>query len=228
MFGKAIDTIIADGNVDFAALFPLLKQAAVCTCLSAIALVLMTLANNRIAYQTVASVRNKAMKAVQNLPLSYLDQHKTGDMTARIIADGDAICDGLVLGISQLITGVVTIVLTLGFMFVTSGLIMLAVIVFTPVSFLVARYISSHTYTLFKAQSKDRGRQTGHVEEMITGMLEVRAFGYEDSAKQAFHTINEDLCDCCFAWCTVYSAGDIDYRWTDNSAQLCKPVHEAV
>ena len=193
LFGKAIDTIIADGNVDFAALFPLLKQAAVCTCLSAIALVLMTLANNRIAYQTVASVRNKAMEAVQNLPLSYLDQHKTGDLTARIIADGDAICDGLVLGISQLITGVVTIVLTLGFMFVTSGLIMLAVIVFTPVSFLVARYISSHTYTLFKAQSKDRGRQTGHVEEMITGMLEVRAFGYEDSAKQAFHTINEDL-----------------------------------
>ena len=193
LFGKAIDTIIADGNVDFSALFPLLKQAAVCTCLSAIALVLMTLANNRIAYQTVASVRNQAMEAVQNLPLSYLDQHKTGDMTARIIADGDAICDGLVLGISQLITGVVTIVLTLVFMFVTSGLIMLAVIVFTPVSFLVARYISSHTYTLFKAQSKDRGRQTGHVEEMITGMLEVRAFGYEDSAKQAFHTINEDL-----------------------------------
>ena len=193
LFGKAIDTIIADGNVDFAALFPLLKQAAVCTCISAIALVLMTLANNRIAYQTVASVRNKAMEAVQNLPLSYLDQHKTGDLTARIIADGDAICDGLVLGISQLITGVVTIVLTLGFMFVTSGLIMLAVVVFTPVSFIVARYISSHTYTLFKAQSKDRGRQTGHVEEMITGMLEVRAFGYEDSAKQAFHTINEDL-----------------------------------
>ena len=193
LFGKAIDMIIADGNVDFAALFPLLKQAAVCTCLSAIALVLMTLANNRIAYQTVASVRNKAMEAVQNLPLSYLDQHKTGDLTARIIADGDAICDGLVLGISQLITGVVTIVLTLGFMFVTSGLIMLAVVVFTPVSFIVARYISSHTYTLFKAQSKDRGRQTGHVEEMITGMLEVRAFGYEDSAKQAFHTINEDL-----------------------------------
>ena len=193
LFGKAIDTIIADGNVDFAALFPLLKQADVCTCLSAIALVLMTLANNRIAYQTVASVRNKAMEAVQNLPLSYLDQHKTGDLTARIIADGDAICDGLVLGISQLITGVVTIVLTLGFMFVTSGLIMLAVVVFTPVSFIVARYISSHTYTLFKAQSKDRGRQTGHVEEMITGMLEVRAFGYEDSAKQAFHTINEDL-----------------------------------
>ena len=193
LFGTAIDTIIADGNVDFAVLFPLLKQAAVCTCISAIALVLMTLANNRIAYQTVASVRNQAMEAVQNLPLSYLDQHKTGDLTARIIADGDAICDGLVLGISQLITGVVTIVLTLGFMFVTSGLIMLAVIVFTPVSFLVARYISSHTYTLFKAQSKDRGRQTGHVEEMITGMLEVRAFGYEDSAKQAFHTINEDL-----------------------------------
>ena len=193
LFGTAIDTIIADGNVDFAVLFPLLKQAAVCTCLSAIALVLMTLANNRIAYQTVASVRNKAMEAVQNLPLSYLDQHKTGDLTARIIADGDAICDGLVLGISQLITGVVTIVLTLGFMFVTSGLIMLAVVVFTPVSFIVARYISSHTYTLFKAQSKDRGRQTGHVEEMITGMLEVRAFGYEDSAKQAFHTINEDL-----------------------------------
>ena len=193
MFGTAIDTIIADGNVDFAVLFPLLKQAAVCTCISAIALVLMTLANNRIAYQTVASVRNQAMEAVQNLPLSYLDQHKTGDLTARIIADGDAICDGLVLGISQLITGVVTIVLTLVFMFVTSGLIMLAVVVFTPVSFIVARYISSHTYTLFKAQSKDRGRQTGHVEEMITGMLEVRAFGYEDSAKQAFHTINEDL-----------------------------------
>ena len=193
LFGTAIDTIIADGNVDFAVLFPLLKQAAVCTCISAIALVLMTLANNRIAYQTVASVRNQAMEAVQNLPLSYLDQHKTGDLTARIIADGDAICDGLVLGISQLITGVVTIVLTLGFIFVTSGLIMLAVVVFTPVSFIVARYISSHTYTLFKAQSKDRGRQTGHVEEMITGMLEVRAFGYEDSAKQAFHTINEDL-----------------------------------
>ena len=193
LFGTAIDTIIADGNVDFAVLFPLLKQAAVCTCISAIALVLMTLANNRIAYQTVASVRNQAMEAVQNLPLSYLDQHKTGDLTARIIADGDSICDGLVLGISQLITGVVTIVLTLGFMFVTSGLIMLAVVVFTPVSFIVARYISSHTYTLFKAQSKDRGRQTGHVEEMITGMLEVRAFGYEDSAKQAFHTINEDL-----------------------------------
>ena len=116
----------------------------------------MTLVNNSVAYGTVASIRNKAIATVMNLPLKYLDEQKTGDLTARIIADGDAVCDGLVLGISQLFTGVVTIVLTLVFMLKTSGMVTVAVIVLTPVSFLVARFISTHTYTMFRKQSKAR------------------------------------------------------------------------
>ena len=170
LFGKAIDTIISAGNVDFDALVPLLYRAAGCTAISSVATMLMSLVNNRIAYGTIASIRDQAIAAVQNLPLKYLDEQKTGDVTARIIADGDAICDGLVLGISQLFTGVVTIVVTLVFMLATSGMVTVAVIVLTPVSFLVARFISTHTYSLFKEQSKARGAQMGFVEEMVSGM----------------------------------------------------------
>lgn len=196
LFGKAIDTIISAGNVDFDALVPLLYRAAGCTAISSVATMLMSLVNNRIAYGTIASIRDQAIAAVQNLPLKYLDEQKTGDVTARIIADGDAICDGLVLGISQLFTGVVTIVVTLVFMLATSGMVTVAVIVLTPVSFLVARFISTHTYSLFKEQSKARGAQMGFVEEMVSGMNVVQAFGYEDRAIAVFHQMNEQLRNC--------------------------------
>ena len=196
LFGQAIDHIIGAGNVAFNALMPLLSKAAVCTVISAVATLLMTLVNNSVAYGTVASIRNKAIATVMNLPLKYLDEQKTGDLTARIIADGDAICDGLVLGISQLFTGVVTIVLTLVFMLKTSGMVTVAVIVLTPVSFLVARFISTHTYTMFREQSKARGRQMGYVEEMVSGMNVVQAFGYEKRSQETFHQMNEQLRQC--------------------------------
>lgn len=196
LFGQAVDTIISPGNVRFDTLLPLLYKAAFCTAVSACATFAMTLVNNRIAYGTVASIRNKAIASVQNLPLRYLDEQKTGDLTARIIADGDAICDGLVLGISQLFSGVMTIAVTLVFMLKTSGMVTAAVIILTPVSFLVARFISSHTYTMFRAQSKARGEQMGFVEEMVSGMNVVHAFGYEKRASDTFHRMNEELRSC--------------------------------
>ncbi|MGM9941032.1 MAG: ABC transporter ATP-binding protein [Bulleidia sp.] len=193
LFGRAIDGMISAGHVDFVLMTSILKQALVCIVISALSSFVMTLLNNRIAYDTVKRLRSKAMHAMANLPLKYLDNQKSGDIAARIIADADAVSDGLLLGFSQLFTGVVTIVLTLVFMFTTSWMVTIAVIVMTPLSFFVAKFISTHTYTMFSMQSKTRGKLTAYGDEMTSGMLEVQAFGYHDRAADTFRRMNEEL-----------------------------------
>lgn len=193
LFGCAIDGMIAAGNVDFVLITSILKQALVCIVISALASFVMTLLNNRIAYDTVKRLRSKAMHAMADLSLKYLDNQKSGDITARIIADADAVSDGLLLGFSQLFTGVVTIVLTLVFMFTTSWIVSIAVIVLTPLSFFVAKFISTHTYEMFSKQSTTRGRLTAYAEEMTSGIQVLQAFGYQDRAGDTFEKINDEL-----------------------------------
>ena len=154
---------------------------------------IMSIINNRMTYRTVQDIRAKAIRHIQELPLAYLDQHSTGDIISRVIADTDILSDGLLLGFTQLFSGIVTIVGTLIFMFSKNVWITLMVIVLTPLSFFVAKFISSHSFQMFRKQSETRGKQTALIEEMIGNQKVVQAFGYEEKASERFAKINEDL-----------------------------------
>lgn len=153
----------------------------------------MNLLNNRMTYRIVQDIRSQAIRHIQVLPLSYLDQHSTGDIVSRVIADTDILSDGLLLGFTQLFSGIVTIVVTLIFMFSKNVWVTLLVIVLTPFSFVVAKFISSRSYTMFRKQSETRGRQTALIEEMIGGQKVVKAFGYEKESSRRFDEINKEL-----------------------------------
>ena len=153
----------------------------------------MNLINNRIAYRTVQDIRAKAIRHIQKLSLSYLDSHSTGDIISRITADADILSDGLLLGFTQLFSGIVTIIGTLVFMFSRNVVITIMVIVLTPLSFFVAKFISSHSFQMFQRQSSARGQQTALIEEMIGNQKLVQAFGYQDKASERFARINEEL-----------------------------------
>ena len=144
-------------------------------------------------YRIVQDIRSQAIRHIQVLPLSYLDQHSTGDIVSRVIADTDILSDGLLLGFTQLFSGIVTIVVTLIFMFSKNVWVTLLVIVLTPFSFVVAKFISSRSYTMFRKQSETRGRQTALIEEMIGGQKVVKAFGYEKESSRRFDEINKEL-----------------------------------
>ena len=152
--------------------------------------------NNRITYRTVQSLREESICHLQKLPLSYLDGHTVGDLVSRITADIDVISDGLLLGFTQLLTGGLTIAVTLVFMFSKNLSVSLLVVVLTPLSFLVARFISSRSFRLFQQQSVLRGKQTALVDEMIGGQKLVQAFDYTETASRRFAAINEDLMQC--------------------------------
>ena len=196
LFGDAIDQIIAKHQVDFGTVYLFLKQVLICVCISASATWLMNLINNRMTYHVIQDIRKIAIRKIQVLPVSYLDSHSSGDIVSRIIADTDILSDGLLLGFTQLFSGIVMIIATLFFMFSKNVWITLLVIVLTPVSFLVAKFISSHSYTMFKKQSDVRGKQTALIEEMIGNQKIVHAFGYEDRASLRFNKLNEELKDC--------------------------------
>jgi len=193
LFGDAIDGIIAQGRVDFGVTGAYLAKAGIVIALAAAATFAMNLINNRMTYAIVQDIRSKAIHHIQHLPLSYLDGHSTGDIVSRIIADADTLSDGLLLGFSQLFSGVVTIVVTLIFMLTRSVAITLLVTVMTPLSFIVARFIATHSYTMFRAQSAARGTQTALIEEMIGNQKVVKAFGYEATASARFADINKEL-----------------------------------
>ncbi|MFK3587424.1 ABC transporter ATP-binding protein/permease [Lactobacillus sp. 23-2] len=193
LFGDAIDQIIAQGRVDFAAITRLLARILILVLLSSAATWVMGIINNKLAYWTVQDIRQKAIRKIQQLPLAYLDQHSSGDIVSRIIADVDQISDGLLLGFSQLFTGIVTIAATLFFMFSKSVPVTLLVLLLTPVSFLVAKFIASHSYQMFKKMTDTRGQQTALIEEMVGGVKVVKAFGYEKRASGRFAKINADL-----------------------------------
>ncbi len=195
LFGKAIDQIIAKGRVDFDAVAQYASQILVLILIASLATWFMNLINNRLAYRTVQDIRAKAIRQLQVLPLSYLDSHSNGDIVQRVIADVDQLSDGLLLGFTQLFSGIVTIAVTLIFMFSKNVLITAMIIVMTPLSFLVAKFIASRSFNMFKKQTETRGTQTALINELIGNEKIVKAFGYEKRASERFSTINEELRD---------------------------------
>ena len=193
LFGSAIDTVIKQGEVHYSRLLSVLIHIGICITIASIGLWVMNLINNRLTYQTVKEIRAKAMRHLQHIPLSYLDVHSTGDIVQSVIADVDQLSDGLLLGFTQLFTGVVTIIATLVFMLSKNVLITCCVIVLTPVSFFVARFISTRSYRLFQKQTSTRGKQTALINEMIGSEKVVKAFGYEKRASKRFEMINKEL-----------------------------------
>ena len=194
--GNAVDLIVGPGQVDFAGIFRILVQVGVIILIAALAQWVMSLLNNRITYRVVRDIRNEAFHKLQALPLSYLDSHPTGQIVSRIIADVDQFADGLLMGFTQLFTGVITILGTLGFMLSVSGPITAVVVFITPVSLLVAAFIAKRTYAMFRLQSQVRGEQTGFVEEMVGGQKVVQAFRHEGEAMERFDQLNEELRKC--------------------------------
>ena len=194
--GNAVDLILGPGQVDFAGIFKILVEICVIIAIAALAQWLMSLFNNRITYRVVRDIRNKAFDQLQKLPLKYLDGHPTGQIVSRVIADVDQFADGLLMGFTQLFTGVITILGTLGFMLTVSGTITAVVVVITPVSLLVAAFIAKRTYAMFRLQSQVRGEQTGFVEEMVGGQKVVQAFHHEAEAMERFDQLNEELRRC--------------------------------
>ncbi|MDO4614488.1 MAG: ABC transporter ATP-binding protein [Lachnospiraceae bacterium] len=193
LFGDAIDGIIAKGAVDFDLVSFYLSRIFLIIILSSAAQWVMNLINNRMTYRVVRDIRARAIRQIQVAPLSYLDSHSSGDIVSRVIADVDQLSDGLLLGFSQLFSGVVTIIVTLIFMFSKSILITFLVLVLTPLSFFVARFISTHTFSMFKKQTEVRGQQTALIDEMVGNAKLVKAFGYEKTASDRFRSINSEL-----------------------------------
>lgn len=195
LVGQAIDGILGKGNVDWPAVLQNLTQAAAVAAAAAVIQWIISAINNRVAFQTVRDMRNAAFDHLQELPLSYLDAHPQGEIVSRIIADADTFADGLLLGFTQLFTGVVTIAGTLYFMLRLQWWIALTVVVLTPLSLFMAKFIASRTYSMFRAQSEARGEQTAFVDEMLTGQKVVRAFGREKASLEKFDRLNKKLAD---------------------------------
>lgn len=196
LFGDAIDRIVAVGRVELAAVVSYLVRILVAVAVSSFAAYGMNLINNRMTYRVVEELRSKAIRHIQHLPLSYLDAHSTGDIVSRVISDTATLSDGLLLGFTQLFSGVVTILVTLIFMFSKNIWISFLVMLLTPLSFGVAKFVSSHSYHMFRKQSEVRGRQTSLIEEMVGGQRTVRAFGYEKTASERFAAVNAELAEC--------------------------------
>lgn len=193
LIGDAIDLIVAKGNVDFDGIIVILKKILMLMVLSAVAQWLMNTCNNKITYSVVRDIRHKAFAKLEILPLGYIDAHSHGDIVSRIITDVDTFADGLLMGFTQLFTGVITILGTLIFMLTINVKITLVVVVITPVSLLVASFIAKRTYNMFRLQSKTRGKQTAFIDEMIGNQKVVKAFGHEEENLKEFDEINEEL-----------------------------------
>ena len=191
--GDAVDLIIGKGRVDFQGLFRILIRIGIAIAATALLQWLMSIINNRVTYRTVQALREDAFRKIETLPLSYLDSHPTGEVVSRVIADVDQIADGLLIGFTQLFTGIITILGTLGFMLMVNPLITLVVVLITPVSLFVASFIAKHTYDMFRLQSETRAKQTSLIDEMISGQNIVQAFGRERDTLEEFDSVNEDL-----------------------------------
>ncbi|MEE0061310.1 MAG: ABC transporter ATP-binding protein [Acutalibacteraceae bacterium] len=195
LVGNAIDCIVGKGKVDFNAIKPILIQIAVVAIATAVAQWVMNICNNKITYNVSRDIRNKAIKKIEKLPLNYIDTHPSGDTVSRVIADVDQFSDGLLMGFTQLFTGVVTIVATLCFMLSLNVITTLVVVLITPLSLFVAKFIASKTYNMFKQQSEIRGEQTAFIEEMIENQKVVQAYTHEDENEEKFDSINQRLCE---------------------------------
>ena len=194
--GDAVDLIVDKGLVDMPGIFVILKKIAIAMILTAVAQWVMNTANNYITYHVIQDIRQDAFHKLENLPLKYLDAQSYGDIVSRVIADVDTFADGLLMGFTQLFTGVLTILGTLFFMLITNVPIALVVICITPVSFLVAKFIATKTYTMFKEQSETRGEQTALIEEMVGNQKIVKTFSREEAVTEQFREINGRLEKC--------------------------------
>lgn len=193
LMGNGVDLILGPGNVDFSGLLVILKKIVAVIMVTALAQWLMNHINNQITYHVVKDIRTKAFNHLEILPLKYIDSHQYGDIISRIIADIDQFSEGLLMGFTQLFTGVLTILGTLIFMLVVNPLITVVVVLVTPLSLFVASFIAKKTFTMFKLQSQTRGELTSLVDEMIGNEKVVQAFGYENEAQERFEEINERL-----------------------------------
>ena len=191
--GHAVDYIVSKGNVDFPGVFKIMTQIVVCTLITALAQWLMNVCNNKMTYQIVCDIRNEAFNKIEMLPLKYIDGHPYGEVVSRVIADVDQFSDGLLMGFTQLFTGIATIVGTFGFMLSVNVKITFVVVLITPVSFLVANFIAKKTFSMFKLQSETRGEQTGLIDEMIGNQKVVQVFGKGKDVTERFDEINERL-----------------------------------
>ena len=196
LVGEAIDCIIEAGKVDFTAMAGYLRGVLICALIAAVSQWVMNEINNRITFRVTRDIRDEAFRHIQVLPLSYLDRQSQGDVVSRVIADVDTFADGLLMGFTQLFTGVMTILGTLFFMVRISWKIALVVIVITPLSLLVANFIAKSTHDMFKLQSVTRGEQTALIDENIGQMKLVQAFGHERESMEAFDEVNARLQKC--------------------------------
>lgn len=194
--GKAIDCIIGPGNVDFQGIYGISHIMIVVLLLNAVCQWIMNVANNHVTYEVVRNLREDAFKKIEILPLSYLDKHPSGEIVSRVITDADQFADGLLMGFTQLFTGVITILGTLGFMLSVNLKITLVVVLVTPVSLFVASFIARRTYSMFTLQSKTRGEQTTLIDEAVGNQKLVQAFGQQQSMLDKFDEINERLQKC--------------------------------
>ena len=194
--GNAVDLIIGEGQVDMPDIFAIMKKIAIVMIITAVGQWVMNTCNNYITYHVIRDIRTDAFAKLEILPLKYLDAHAYGDIVSRVIADVDTFADGLLMGFTQLFTGVLTILCTLGFMLVTYVPFTLVVVCITPVSFLVAKFIATKTYSMFKEQSETRGEQTSLIEEMIDNQKIVNTFSRGEAVKSKFGEINGRLQKC--------------------------------
>lgn len=193
LIGQAIDCIVGEGKVDFNKIVPILITAGAIALVTALAQWIMNTCNNKITYHISRDIRNQAINKIERLPLNYLDTHPSGDTVSKVISDVDQLSDGLLMGFTQLFTGVVTIIGTLAFMLSANWVITLVVVLVTPLSLFVAKFIASKTYNMFKTQSEVRGEQTAFVEEMIENQKVVQAYNHQDENQEKFDHINNQL-----------------------------------
>ena len=205
LIGDAIDLIVGKGLVDFAGIAAILIKTGIIIGITALIQWLMNTINNRITYHVVRDIRNEAFRKIEILPLSYIDAHPYGDIVNRVIADADQFADGLLMGFTQLFTGIVTILGTLFFLFSISWKIAIVVVIVTPLSLFIARFIANRTYRMFRVQSETRGQQTAFIDEMIGNQKVVQAFSHEGEALEEFDRINDRLADCSLR-ATFYSS----------------------
>lgn len=205
LIGDAIDLIVGKGQVDFAGIAAILIKTGIIIGITALIQWLMNTINNRITYHVVRDIRNEAFRKIEILPLSYIDAHPYGDIVNRVIADADQFADGLLMGFTQLFTGIVTILGTLFFLFSISWKIAIVVVIVTPLSLFIARFIANRTYRMFRVQSETRGKQTAFIDEMIGNQKVVQAFSHEGEALEEFDRINDRLADCSLR-ATFYSS----------------------
>lgn len=195
LVGNAIDCIIGPENVDFAAITSILIKLGIIIGITAVLQWLMNVCNNKITYNVSRDLRQTAFEKIQSLPCSYLDSHSNGDVVSRVITDVDQLADGLLMGFTQFFTGVVTIIGTLAFMLSINVWITLVVVIVTPLSFFIARFIAKRTYKMFSLQSKTRGEQTGFIDEMISNQKVADAYGMDEKNLERFDDINKRLAD---------------------------------